>query len=63
MYLVFIITENRETTVKRAAMNLGVGESTITALLDRFGFQEVPSQRHQWIRQPLRLGAVKSKTM
>ena len=48
--------------VKRAAMNLGVGESTITALLDRFGFQEVPSQRHQWIRQPLRLGAVKSKT-
>ncbi len=43
-------------------MNLGVGESTITALLDRFGFQEVPSQRHQWIRQPLRLGVVKSKT-
>ncbi|MBW4595247.1 MAG: hypothetical protein KME46_20665 [Brasilonema angustatum HA4187-MV1] len=40
--------------VKRAAMSLGIEESTITALLYRFGFQEVPNQRHQWIRQPLR---------
>ncbi|QDL11866.1 hypothetical protein DP113_31885 [Brasilonema octagenarum UFV-E1] len=40
--------------VKRAAMNLGIEVNTITELLYRFGFQEVPNQRHQWIRQPLR---------
>ena len=40
--------------VKRAAMNLGIEASTITELLYRFGFEEVPNQRHQWIRQPLR---------
>ncbi len=39
--------------VKRAAMDLGIEENTITALLDRFGFEEVPNRRHEWIRQPL----------
>ncbi|GAA6616781.1 HAD family hydrolase [Scytonema sp. NUACC26] len=40
--------------VKRAAMNLGIEEDTITTLLYRFGFQAAPSRRHQWIRQPSR---------
>lgn len=40
--------------VKRAALNLGIEESTITMLLHHFGFEAVPDRRHQWIRQPLR---------
>ena len=40
--------------VKRAVLNLGIGESTITELLHRFGSEPVPDRRHQWIRQPLR---------
>ncbi|MCA1994213.1 MAG: hypothetical protein LDL41_19530 [Coleofasciculus sp. S288] len=40
--------------VKRTALNLGVEERTIVELLHRFGFEETPSRRHQWIRQPLR---------
>jgi 2-phosphoglycerate kinase/FMN phosphatase YigB (HAD superfamily) len=37
--------------VKRAALNLGLPESTIVELLHRFGFEAVPHRRHQWIRQ------------
>ena len=40
--------------VKRAAISLGIAENTITQLLHRFGFEEVPHNPHQWIRQPLR---------
>ena len=39
--------------LQRAALNLGMGESTITKLLHRFGFEEVPDSPQQWIRQPL----------
>jgi 2-phosphoglycerate kinase/FMN phosphatase YigB (HAD superfamily) len=39
--------------VKRAALNLGVLESKVVELLHRFGFEEVPNRRHQWIRRSL----------
>ncbi len=45
--------------LKRAALNLGLGESTIVSLLHRFGFEEVPNRRHQWIRQPIVLPKIK----
>ncbi|WP_036478970.1 hypothetical protein [Myxosarcina sp. GI1] len=38
---------------KRAALNLGIEEKTITKLIHRFGFEEVPQSPHQWIRQSL----------
>ncbi|AFY75515.1 2-phosphoglycerate kinase [Pleurocapsa sp. PCC 7327] len=44
--------------VKRAALNLGVLESQVVELLHRFGFEEVPNRRHQWMRRviPANLG-------
>ncbi|MCU0535229.1 MAG: hypothetical protein MUD14_15180 [Hydrococcus sp. Prado102] len=41
--------------VKRAALNLGILENKAIELLHRFGFEEVPNQRHQWIRQAVRV--------
>lgn len=37
--------------VQRAALNLGVEESSIIKVLHRFGFEEVSDSPHQWIRQ------------
>jgi hypothetical protein len=39
--------------VKRTALNFGIEENTIVALLHQFGFEAVTGKRHQWIRQPL----------